>query len=181
MPRKAVVFLTTVFNSILGTTKFPLQWKYSHILMILKPNKDSRNPSSYRPISLLPVCSKIFEKLIYKRILEILTSKQILPEHQFGFRSLHSTIHQLHRVTDYISVALEKRLYAAGVFLDVAQAFDRVSHNGLLFKRKYFLPSTYYLILLPFLSDRFFSVQQGTGRSTAWLNSHTSAIHYIYT
>lgn len=112
MPRKALVFLTSIYNAILRTTKFPLQWKYSYITMIHKQNKDLYTPSSYRPISLLPLCSKIFEKLLYTRLTDILTKDKTIPDHQFGFRSQHSTIHQLHRVTDYISTALEKKLYA---------------------------------------------------------------------
>lgn len=162
MPRKALVLLTTIYNAILRTTKFPIQWKYSQITMIHKPNKDKHLPSSYRPISLLPICSKIFESLLYKRLIDILTNAQIIPDHQFGFRTHHSTIHQLHRVTDFISTALEQKLYATGVFLDVAQAFDRVWHQGLLFKLKAILPPTYYLILQSFLSDRFFSVRHGS-------------------
>ena len=161
MPRKALVFLTTIYNCILRTTNFPLQWKYSHIKMIHKRDKDIFNPSSYRPISLLPICSKVFEKLIYKRLVDILTDQQIIPDHQFGFRTFHSTTHQLHRVTDYIAGALEQKQYATGVFLDVAQAFDKVWHQGLLFKLKTILPNTYYLILQSFLFDRFFSVRQG--------------------
>ena len=170
MPKKALVFLTTIYNCILRTSKFPLQWKYSLIKMIHKPGKDIYSPSSYRPISLLPICSKVFEKLIYKRLVDILTDQQVIPDHQFGFRTFHSTTHQLHRVTDYIAGALEQKLYATGVFLDVAQAFDRVWHQGLLFKLKTILPYTYYLILQSFLFDRFFSVRQG---------SEVSSVHPI--
>ncbi|KAL1124637.1 hypothetical protein AAG570_001261 [Ranatra chinensis] len=75
--------------------------------------------SSYRPISLLPLLSKVLEKLL-------LESQNIIPSHQFGFRSNHSTLQQCHRIVDLISSALEKKEYCGGVFLDVAQAFDRL-------------------------------------------------------
>lgn len=141
---------------------FPILWKNSTIILILKPNEPPNCPSSYRPISLLPILSKIFEKLLLKRILPIVTDANILPNSQFGFRNSHSTIHQVHRLVDKISYALEEKLYCTGTFLDVSQAFDRVWHAGLLYKLKHLLPSHYYLILKSYLEDRFFSVRIGS-------------------
>jgi hypothetical protein len=165
IPRKGIVFLTTIFNAILRTSKFPIQWKFSVIKMIHKVGKPPETPASYRPISLLPVCAKLMEKLLYKRLIPIVVSNNIIPDHQFGFRHQHSTIHQLHRVVDYIAIALEQKKYAAGLFLDVSQAFDRVWHDGLLEKLR-FLPPDYYLILQSFLTDRYFSVSQGNALSS---------------
>jgi hypothetical protein len=165
LSRKAIVFLTSLYNAILRTLSVPIQWKFSTIVMLLKPNKSPHSPSSYRPISLLPVCSKIFEKLLYKRLI-ISLPDQCIPCHQFGFRDSHSTTHQLHRVVDFIASSLERKLYAAGIFLDVSQAFDRVWHQGLLFKLKSLLPHSYYLIIKSFLSDRFFTIKQGSSFSS---------------
>ena len=159
-PKRAIVFLSYLYNSILRTTYFPLLWKFSTIILIHKPSKPPNDPSSYRPISLLPLFSKIFEKLLLKRLLPILDSQAIIPHHQFGFRSHHSTVQQCLRITDTISCSLERGQYCGGVFLDVAQAFDRVWHPGLLFKLKQFLPSTLYLILKSYLEERFFRVSQ---------------------
>lgn len=164
LPKKAILLLTYIFNAIIRTTKIPIQWKYSLIRMIHKPDKPFTDPSSYRPISLLPLCSKVFEKLLLYRILPLVHDAGILPNHQFGFRAGHSTVHQLHRVVDFLATALEQKRYAAGIFLDVSQAFDRVWIDGLLSKLK-FLPPTYYLILQSFLTDRYFSVSQGTAQS----------------
>jgi hypothetical protein len=132
--------------------------------MIHKPGKPPQDPSSYRPISLLPLCSKLFEKLFLRRILPSVHSNHILPSHQFGFRASHSTVHQLHRVVDFLAVAFERKHYAAGVFFDVSQAFDRVWLDGLQSKLR-FLPTAYYLILQSFLTERFFSVSQGVAQS----------------
>lgn len=159
-PKRAIVFLTYIFNSILRTTHFPLLWKFSLIHMIPKPEKPLTEASSYRPISLLPLFSKLFEKILIKRLLPILNSQGIIPFHQFGFRPLHSTVQQCFRLVDTISSSLERGQYCGGVFLDVAQAFDRVWHPGLLFKLKEVLPSTYYLILKSYLEDRFFRVRE---------------------
>lgn len=166
LPRKGVVFLTYIYNSILRTTYFPLQWKFSVIIALPKPGKPSHRADSNRPISLLPLCSKLFEKLLFQRIAPFLDSA--LPSHQFGFRSAHSTVHQLHRVVDYIAPGLESKCYINAAFLDVAQAFDRVWHDGLLYKLKESLPFTYYLILKSFLSFRYFSVRENNTFSSIY-------------
>jgi hypothetical protein len=76
--------------------------------------------------------SKLFEKLIIKRLKSIINEKHLVPTHQFGFRNNHSTIGQVHRITDVTEKTLESKRVCSAVFLDVAQAFDRVWHNGLL-------------------------------------------------
>jgi hypothetical protein len=78
----------------------------------------------------------LFEKLILLRIRPILHEYKIIPITQFGFRSGHSTIHQVHRLNDTIASDLEKKQFCAGLFLDVAQAFDKVWYDGLIFKLK---------------------------------------------
>jgi hypothetical protein len=102
---------------------------------------------------------------LLKRILPIMFDKKILPDYQFGFRAKHSTIHQVHRVVDAISFALEKKRYCACAFLDVSQAFNRVWHEGLLYKLKKFLHPIYYIILKSYLSDRYFRVHFGSSDS----------------
>jgi hypothetical protein len=159
LPRKVIIYLSHLFNALFRLSYFPKTWKHSIIILILKPNKPPENPESYRPISLLPTLSKIFEKILLKRLLSIATNANIIPHTQFGFRAHHSTTHQLHRTVDHISNALEKKEFCPTVFLDVSQAFDRVWHDGLLFKLKKFLPAPYFLLLKSYLSDRFFTVR----------------------
>jgi hypothetical protein len=110
--------------------------------------------------------SKVFEKILIKRILNIIDETKVLPDSQFGFRSKHSTVHQIHRIDDKISYSLEEKQYCTGAFLDVSQAFDRVWHAGLLFKLKIILPSNYYLLIKSYLEDRFFSVRYGSATSS---------------
>ncbi|KAL4121499.1 hypothetical protein QTP88_013999 [Uroleucon formosanum] len=94
LPKKAILFLTHLFNSILRLSYFPLLWKFSNIILIPKPDKPLDLPSSYRPISLLPFLAKVLERLILRRLLPYIVTNKILPNSQFGFRSMHSTIHQ---------------------------------------------------------------------------------------
>ena len=99
---------------------------------------------------------KVFEKLFITRLQSILQSIQILPDHQFGFRRKHSTIEQIHRITNIIHRALENKQYCTAAFLDISQAFDKVWHEGLLYKRHTFLPDSMYRILQSYLTNRYF-------------------------
>src|SRR5215475_12329229 len=126
--------------------------------MVPKPGKNPTDVASYRPISLLPILSKILEKLLLKRIYSDTNLQVWLPTHQLGLRKAHSTIQQCHRITDIINKAFEEHKYCSAVFLDVSQAFNKVWHQGLLFKIKQTLPSGYFDILKSYLSDRYFTV-----------------------
>lgn len=119
LPRKAITLITILFNAILRTGYYPSSWKVSQIAMVPKPGKPPHLISSYRPISLLPLLSKVFEKIISTRLNELLIKDKIIPDHQFGFRIGHGTVEQVHRVCEHIREALEKKLYCSGVFLDV--------------------------------------------------------------
>lgn len=158
LTKKSIVFLTYIYNSILNHNYFPIQWKCAQIIMIPKPNKPENLLTSYRPISLLATFSKIFEKLFCKRLVPILAKRNIIPEHQFGFRHKHGTPEQCHRVVNVISETFEKKQYCSATFLDVQQAFDRVWHKGLLYKIKSVLPAPYFLFFQNYLCDRFFYV-----------------------
>jgi hypothetical protein len=126
--------------------------------MIPKPGKRLKENSSYRPISLLPIISKIFEEAVLKRLRAILEENQILPDHQFGFRQKHSTIEKVHRITEIIKV-LEKKLYSSAAPLDITQAFDKLWHPGLLFKISKILPNADYRILKSYLTGTSFQVK----------------------
>jgi hypothetical protein len=158
LPTKAIVHLTYIYNAILRLSYFPTVWKFSSIIFFLKPNELPYLVPSYRPISLLPFFVKILKKLILKGTLPSISENKILPDHQFGFHQSHSTIHQVHRIVDAISFSLDKKLYCTCAFLDISQAFDRVWHNGLLFKLKNFLHPTYYLLIKSYLTDRNFRI-----------------------
>lgn len=166
LPKKGVIFLCLIYNSILRLQHFPVQWKCGEIIMIAKPNKPENKVSSYRPISLLVTFSKIFERIFLRRLLPILEIKNIIPEYQFGFRHKHGTPEQCHRIVNIITDALENKKYCSAVFLDIQQAFDRVWHSGLLYKLKNNLPAPFYLLLKSYLSERCFYVKVNNEMST---------------
>ena len=97
--------------------------------------------------------------MLTNRLLPLLEDLKTLPDHQFGFRKQHSTIEKIHRITYNINQILEKRKYYSAVFLDIQQAFDKVWHEGLLYKLKKILPHTYYSILKSYLTKKQFMVK----------------------
>jgi len=127
--------------------------------MIPKPGKPVHDTASYRPISHLPIPSKVFEKLLLKRLRSDVDLPALIPHHEFGFRAGHSTIHQTHRLVHEIAQVLEDKKLCSAVFLDVAQAFDKFWHTGLLCKLKSTLPSPYYFLLHSYLSARYYQVR----------------------
>ena len=90
--------------------------------------------SNYRPISLLPVCSKIFEDILFNNIYKYLVANNLISEHQSGFRPGDSTTNQLLYLVHSIHLALDEKKEVRSVFLDISKAFDKVWHVGLLFK-----------------------------------------------
>ncbi|KAF0729976.1 Uncharacterized protein FWK35_00029960, partial [Aphis craccivora] len=159
LSKRAIILLIVLFNAALRLTYFPLLLKFSIIILFHKPKKPPDLLSFYRPIRLLPFFAKIVERLILKRILPCIYFSNVLPNTQFGFSAKHSKVYnrfgcQLHRLVDAISFSLEKKYFSC-VFLDVSQAFDRVWHEGLLYKLKLFLPPT----------DRHFQVRFGSSVS----------------
>lgn len=153
----AIRQITLIFNAVLRLSYFPDQWKVAQIILINKPGKAAEDVRSYRPISLLPILSKVFEKLLITRLKPILSN--VIPKHQFGFRQQHSTVEQIHRITDTIGKDIEGKRYCSAVFLDISQAFDKVWHIGLLYKLKKHLPYQYYELLKSYLQNRKFLVK----------------------
>lgn len=159
LPDKAIRKLLHIINATFRLRHVPSQWKVAEVIMIPKPNKPPNDKKSYRPISILPTISKVFEKLLLKRMKPIIEERNLIPAHQFGFRQHHSTIEQVHRITNIIENTLETKKICSSIFLDVAQAFDRVWHKGLEYKLKRDLPRQYYEILKSYLSKRHFRVK----------------------
>ena len=159
LPRKALVKLTNLLNASFRLKYVPQLWKVAEVIMIAKPGKPPHDAASYRPISLLPIIAKLFEKLLLKRLTPIIERKNLVPDHQFGFRKNHSTMDQVHRITNVIEQALEEKKVCSAIFLDVAQAFDKVWHEGLNHKLKLLLPVQYSKILESYLSERYFRIK----------------------
>ncbi|GFT71472.1 RNA-directed DNA polymerase from mobile element jockey [Trichonephila clavipes] len=157
-PISIIFQLTNLINKILYTGHFPQAWKTATVIPILKPGKDPTLATSHRPISLLPVLSKLAERIILNRLNDHLQKNDILIPQQHGFRANLSTSHQLLRVVEYVKTGFAENKSTGAVFLDIQKAFDRVWHYGLLYKL--IRTNTPYLIKIikSFLENRNFSV-----------------------
>ena len=86
------------------------------------------NKDNYRPIIILPVCSKIFEQCICKQLTDFLESNNLLSNHQFSFRSNRNTESAVTLFTDHIRKSMNDRKLTDSIFIDLSKAFDRLSH-----------------------------------------------------
>ena len=148
--------LMIIFNNALNTWVFPDLWKKGNIVPVHK--KESKHlVKNYRPISLLPLFGKIFEKLIFNSLLHYLHRNNLLSENQSGFRSGDSCVSQLILITHEIYKAFDGNpsFETRGIFLDISKASDKVWHKGLLFKLKsYGIEGNLYNIIEDFLHKR---------------------------
>ena len=155
LPKRGLVSLCRLFNGILRTGHFPSAWKVGKVIVLPKPGKDRRDPSSYRPITLLSHIAKLFERLLLRR----LRPHFPIRDEQFGFRDQHSTTLQLARVLHHLASERNQDRYTVGVFLDVEKAFDRVWYPGLIFKLlETSTPPAIVRIVASFLEGRTFRV-----------------------
>ena len=157
LPAHLIMLMTAIFNGALSHNLFPQAWKEATVIGIPKPGKPKSEPTSYRPISLLNVLGKIYERLIYKRLKDYVEAKSLIPNEQFGFRTRHSSVHQVHRIVEQISAGFQRGSMTGMLFFDIAKAFDKVWHNGLLYKLYQLgVPDRLVLILRDFLANRTF-------------------------
>ena len=106
--------LCFIINLSFASGRFPDLLKIAKIVPIHK-SEDKLQVTNYRPISILPFFSKIFERLMYNRLLKYLTQKSILVQNQYGFREKHSTYMALLNLVGDISDQLDKKNYSVGV------------------------------------------------------------------
>jgi len=112
---------------------FPTEWKMANVVPVFKKD-DKQNVKNYRPVSLLPIFGKIFERLIYKEMYSFFIENNLISQNQSGFKQGDSCTNQLVSITHDIYKSLDQGYEVRGVFLDISKAFDKVWHKGLLYK-----------------------------------------------
>jgi hypothetical protein len=160
LPDEALKVLSHIINRSIQLNHYPPSWKVAKVINLPKPNKDHKLAANYRPISLLNSLGKIAEKIILCRLQKFACVNNIVSNEQFGFRGRHSTVHQLVRVTEYITEQFNKNRSTGAVFLDIEKAFDRVWHTGLIYKLiQYKFPDKLIHLINSYINSRKFFVQ----------------------
>jgi hypothetical protein len=154
-PYALLHLLALVYTFILRTGFIPTDWKTSKTLMFLKPHKLPNDTSSYRPIQLTPVFSKILEKILVHRLHIHLNDHNLIPSTQAGFRPGFSINDQLLKLTSLITHHYNKSFPSCLVLFDLEKAFDKVWHAALIHKLLAFhLPICYLRFIYNFLTNR---------------------------
>ena len=117
--------LALIFNRSIETSIFPDEWKSARITPLYKKCGNRSDPSNYRPISIIPVVAKVFERIVYDQLYRYLTENKLLCCYQSGFRTLHSTVTALIEATDSWSLNIDRSFVNAVVFLDLKRLLTR--------------------------------------------------------
>ena len=128
--------LTSIFSKSILTGIYPNDWKTAKVTPLFKKGIKS-DPNNYRPISVIPIISKVFERIVYNQLFHYLDDNKLLLGCQSGFRSLHSTLTALLEATNAWSVNIDNGLLNGVVFIDLTKAFDTIDHEIILRKMSY--------------------------------------------
>ena len=132
-PDKIINCYVHIFNLSITQGKFVERFKTAKVVPVYK-SKEKHEMCNFRPISLLPVASKILEKIIHVRLYSFLSQNGFFLKNQFGFRANHSTDLAASLLINKICNALNEKKKVMSIFLDMSKAFDCVDHNILLQK-----------------------------------------------
>ena len=125
--------LTHIVNLSINKCEFPSQWKVAKIIPLYK-KEDPLDVKNYRPVALLPILSKVLEKIVFMQISQYLEANCLIHPNHHGFRAFHSTTTSLIQMYDRWVDAMENKKYTGVCFLDLSAAFDIVDHSLLLQK-----------------------------------------------
>ena len=125
--------LCLIFNRSISTGIFPDEWKCAKVLPLFKQGCRSEL-NNYRPISIVPIVAKVFERIVYDQVMMYITNHNLISNCQSGFRSLHSTATSLLETVDSWAYNIDRGCVNAVVFLGLKKAFDTVDQDILLSK-----------------------------------------------
>ena len=164
--------ITTLFNRSLRTGIFPSHLKVAKVIPIFKKG-DKADVNNYRPISLLPTLSKIWEKLINTQLQEKMDEYDVIINDQYGFRKQHSTINAVQKLVFEVNKSKRLKKVVCGVFIDVSKAFDSCKHDIIINKLENIgLSTNSRMLLKDYLKNRTQIVNIGDGSSNSMKIEH---------
>ncbi|XP_057299458.1 uncharacterized protein LOC130630077 [Hydractinia symbiolongicarpus] len=125
--------LAFIINLSLRTSTIPSDWKIAKVTPLFKGGNSSEE-TNYRPISVLPIVSKILERAVHHQLIDYLESNNLLSRNQFGYRRKRSTEMATTLLTDNIRKEVDSGNLVGAIFVDLSKAFDTLSHGLLLSK-----------------------------------------------
>ena len=159
--------LVYIFNLAVESGEFPREMKRSRVSVLFKGG-DKNLLGNYRPISIIPVFAKGFEKMLHSRLSNFFTKSDIISDAQFGFRKGRSTELALLRLKEIILENIENRLFTLGLFIDFTKAFDSIDHSTLLHKLEiYGVRGTPLALIKSYLTERSQCVCLGNHHSSS--------------
>jgi hypothetical protein len=162
LPENYLIYLANIVNASIKLSHFPERWKTAVITMIPKPMKDHKKPENYRPISLLNTLSKIVERVIQNRLHKWLDENEIITQYQSGFTKHKQTNDHLFRLIQSTLNGFIWKYNTGAIFVDIEKAFDKVWHEGLLYKLdNYQVPNYLGSWIKSYLESRTFHVKVG--------------------
>ena len=163
--------LANIFNLCTDQGYFPEELKIGCITPIYKKD-DKTNVSNYRPVCSLSPFSKIFERVIYLRMLTFIEKYELFSRTQFGFRQNLSTESALQKLIDYVHNGLTRKHNVGAVFMDLSKAFDIMNHDLLEVKLEHYgFRGTFLKFLMSFIRNRKYFVNvNGMNSDTKTLN-----------
>ena len=158
--------LMKLFNSCMDEGIFPDMFKIACVIPLFKGGEKTES-TNYRPISLLPVFSKLFEKVIEVRLAKFLDKNKLITPHQFGFRKHYSTELAVTEIQNMLLKNIDENKITCTIFLDLAKAFDTVDHRILIMKlERYGIRGQALSLLKSYLLDRQHMVKLDTIKSS---------------
>ena len=149
-----VAALVSIFNAFMNQGSYPKIFKLAKVTALFKGGIESE-ADNYRPISVLPVLNKVFEKIIHNQLIDFLDLHNVLSKQQFGFRRKHSTSHAISCLYEKLINNFENGDMSAVLFIDLKSAFDTIDIDILLQKLEHYgLRNIVLQFLKSYLTDR---------------------------
>ena len=146
--------LTHIINLSISHITFPQLWKKVKIIPLHK-KEDLLNPKNYRPVAIIPILSKVLERLVFNQMINYLNQNNLIHPNHHAYRANHNTTTALLQMYDIWLDSLENGEIAGVCFLDMSAAFDIVDHSLLISKLKLYGFDTGMLDwITSYLSDR---------------------------